>query len=424
MLPGEQDRAVSPPQKVRLAIGSTYLHEKSGKMLPRKDDYFSVRKLSRQEKGATYLIDQELQAAMCAAAGVTEKPTAVPVTVIGNASMGKDGKTPTLPESILFAEMARYSGNRRECACREFNAEGKGTAHQRKYETKQKKGEGKGTYKVLVSEQDIPCDPKTCPFATGAQNEGVPLCKPHVIANLLLPWASSVGTVAKFKTTGWANYYGMRNSLLAIALQTNGWLHDIPLFFVLEWARSSDGQLIPEVRFEFRGNVDELRLQTIPKLQAWQSSEGQLKALQAGVIESTLTLVEDVDDQEATQVEFFPEAAATGGTVSRLVVPEVPPVLQESPETVIEGDFGPIAPEDAPDSDAPLFPLSATVKETADALTALAGEEVAKSVWEGVAREYAQAPKDVGAREYARRANAWEVANREVLAGDADTLES
>lgn len=423
MLPRENERAIAPPQKVRLAIGSSVWNPKAGRMIPQKDDHFTVRRLSKQEKGATYIVDQELQAAMCEAAGVTEKPTAIPVTVIGNASMGLDGKTPTLPESILFSEMARYSGSRRECVCRQFGADGKGLAHRRYYETKQKKS-GTGTYKLLAREEDIACDPDTCPFATGVQNEGVPTCKPHVIANVLLPWAASVGTAAKFKTTGWTNYYGMRDSLFVIAMQTNGWLHDIPLMFVFDWARNTDGQLIPAVRFEFRGDVEELRAKAIPRLKEWQQSEGQLKALQAGIIESTLEIIEDPDEQEATQAEFYPEAAAPQkhGTASRIVVPEV---AREAPEGVVEGQWEPTPAPDEPTKPEPptgqdgpppeetppsgMFPVAPRAPlDIVNRFKDLGEVEAGRAILETARGHVGKgAPQDALFREYLRLAESW-----------------
>ncbi|MDD3492637.1 MAG: hypothetical protein PHZ19_03980 [Candidatus Thermoplasmatota archaeon] len=353
-LPGERDRPFSPPQKLRLAIGETY--QRGNQTLPRKADHWTVRRLSCQTgQKPTYIIDHELQALLCKAVGVTEKPTEVPVTVIGNATLDADGR-PHIPESILFGEMARYFGGRRECACGEWGADGRGTAHRRYYEQRKAKGADR-TYTVLTREEDVVCDPAACPFATGqhdlAKHEGVALCKPHVIASVMLPWAPSVGTAAKFKTTGWNSYFSMRDSLLTIALQTQGWLHEVPLALVLEWARSADGHLVPSVRFEFRGNVEELRRLTIPKLRAYQEQGDTIKQLQAGVVSAVHETLSDHDEAEATQAEFYPEAEAVNGQaraagrVSRLPVDD----------GIAEGEFEPEAePEPVPPAETDTSP--------------------------------------------------------------------
>ena len=307
-LPGENDRPPVPPMKYRLSIGEMATTS-SGKTAPRKMDYFQIRRLTRQGDKPTYVVDQPLQKALCAAVGVTEKPTIVPVTLVGNIEM-VNGK-PVIPESILFAEMARYWGGRRECCCKYWDPEtGVGTAKKRNYAKETRSGR---EVTVFTGEEEIACDPATCPYATGRHNiskySGIALCKPHVIASVCLPFAPSVGSAAKVKTTGWASYFGMRDSLLTIGLQTGGWLHDIPLFLVLDWGRSADGQAIPVLRFEYQGNVDALRDTMIPLLARWRGQDSVIKQLQASQVASTMDLIEDQDDQRVTNEEFFPETA-------------------------------------------------------------------------------------------------------------------
>jgi hypothetical protein len=361
-LPGEHDRPPVPPMKYRLSIGEV-APTSSGKTAPRKMDYFQIRRLTRQGDKPTYMVDQALQKAMCAASGVTEKPTAVPVTLVGNIEM-VDGK-PVIPESILFAEMARYWGGRRECCCKQWDEEtGVGTAKKRNYAKETRNGR---EVTVFTGEEEIACDPATCPFATGRHNigkyAGVALCKPHVIASVCLPFAPSVGSAAKVKTTGWASYFGMRDSLLTIGLQTGGWLHDIPLLLVLDWGRSADGQAIPILRFEYEGNVDALRDTMIPLLGRWKGQDNTIKQLQAGQVASTVDLVEDQDDQRATNAEFYPETAFERVEVrlERDPEPEVeaaPAIFTE--DNAIDGEFEPVETPDEQAIPGATEPLQAT----------------------------------------------------------------
>lgn len=331
-LPGEK-AVVVPPQSFRLAIGGTY--QKNGKTLPQKLDYWSVRRLAVQRgEKPTYIVDDAAQKIMCGAAGVQEKPVAIPVTVIGNPEL-KDG-LPVLPESILWARMARYSGGKCVCSCSNFDKDGKGTATERLYQEKQSgSGQYVKTYYVLAGTREQPCDPAACPYATGDHDQlkykGTPLCKPQVVASFGLPWFPIVGTVAKFKTTGWHSYRALRDSLLAISLQTGGWLHDLPnLWLVLDWEIAGNGQLVPSVRVEFRGNVAQLRDATQNIQGRWLKQEEQLKQLQAGVVEAVVEEEESPDEQVAHQVEFAPEGYS-----------QRPPIM--------EGEFEAETPEPDPE---------------------------------------------------------------------------
>jgi hypothetical protein len=307
-LPGE-NTTISPPQKFRLAIGETY--EKNGRMLPRKQDYITVRRLSVQSgQKPTYITDGPAQKMACTAAGVTEKPIALPISVIGNPET-KDGM-PTLPESILWSRMARYSGGKCCCSCQDFDGTGKGVATERIFEEKKSAGEYAKTYYVLAQTRERECDPQACPYATGDHDQvkykGTPLCKPQVVLSVGLPWYPVVGTVAKFKTTGWHSYRALRDSLLAIALQTGGWLHDLPnLWMVLDWELAGNGQLVPSVRIEYRGHVEQLREATTVTQGRWLKQETQLKQLQAGIVEVLVEEEESNAEQVAHQVEFAPE---------------------------------------------------------------------------------------------------------------------
>ena len=326
MLPRDnQSTSIRPPQRWRISVGETYQASgSSGLMIPRKLDYFTIRHLVKQGGRSTYVVDVAMQEKMCKAACVKEKPTAIPVRVIGNPSI--EGNRVVLPDSILFAEMAKYWGGRRECCCGAFGEDGTGIAMRRKYEEKTSP-DSKRKWNVKVGEVEIPCDPTTCPFATGnhgiSKYEGVKLCKPHVIANLDLPWSPAVGAMAKFVTTGWNSYQAMKDSLLFIAGRSGGWLHDLPLWLVLDIVRSGDN-LVPQVRFEFRGSVDALREVTIPSLQKWNMQEQTLKALQAGAVDTTYEVLNDPDVQAAEQVEFYPEGRSDVPVIDDPDVIDVP----------------------------------------------------------------------------------------------------
>lgn len=310
MLPNEDKRPFSPPQRYRLAIGCMTKNE-SGVKHPTKQGYFTIRRLSNQERSPSYVIDDAMQTAMCKAANVKEKPTEVPVSVIGNPYRDDAGAI-RLPESILFAEMARYTGGRRVCCCGNFDTDGAGVADLRTY-TKKSTKDGKREYTVLDREERVACDPKTCMWATGlhgiAKHEGVALCKPHVILTVVLHWAPSVGASAKLRTTGWSSYFGIRDSLLQVALQTGGWLHEVPLWLVHGWARNADGVLIPALHFEYKGTADDLRAKTLPARSRWSAQEAELKALGDGAAAATREFIADPADQVATQREFYPESS-------------------------------------------------------------------------------------------------------------------
>jgi len=316
-LPGESATIV-PPQRFRLAIGDTYI--KDGKLLPRKLDHWSIRRLSVQRgQKPQYVTDEPAQVALCKAAGVKEKPTAIPVALIGNPEL-VDGK-PRLPESIMWARMARYSGGKCVCSCGDFDDAGVGTASERLFEEKTSgSGQYVKKYYVLARTKERECNPEACPWATGDHSEakykGTPLCKPQVVLSVGLPWYPVVGTVAKFKTTGWHSYRALRDSILAISLQTNGWLHDIPdLWLVLDWEMAGNGQLVPSVRMEYHGQVQQLREATVAVQGRWVVQSDQLKQLQAGIAEGVVAEEEDPQEQAAHQVEFAPEGVEQRPTV-------------------------------------------------------------------------------------------------------------
>jgi hypothetical protein len=330
-LPGDRTRSIIPPQRFRLAIGET--RERNGRMLPTKLDYWSIRTLSVQSgQVPTYVVHPEAQAAMCVAAGVDEKPRAIPVTLIGNPVIDAEG-LPQLPESILWSRMARYSGGKCVCQCKTFGADGTGTATERQYQEKKSAGEHPKSYYLLAGEKQIQCNPAACPWATGdhsiAKYKGTPLCKPQVVLSVALPWFPVVGTVAKFKTTGWSSYSALRSSLLAIAAQTNGWLHELPnLWLVLDWERAGNGNMVPAVRMEYRGLPSQLRAMSADVQGRWLQQQEQLLQLGAGVVATVEHEEADEREQQAHQVEFVPEASSIPPVIDAEFSPEPEPEEQ------------------------------------------------------------------------------------------------
>lgn len=333
-LPSDNTRAVSPPQRWRLSIGETVAMG-DGRTRPQKLDYFTIRRLTYQRGQAPmYVVDPEMQALLEQAAGCTgrEKPKRIPVQVIGNASM-RDGK-PYLPESILFSELAWYGGGRTLCSCGEWDEDGIGQAIRPVYKTR---GAGDKVSHYRDGEQTVVCDPRTCPYRLGTHDlpkaKGTPVCKPHVILSVVLPWWPSVGGTAKLKTTGWNSYYGMRDSLLQIASNTGGWLHGLPLWLVFEW-KTSGGNMVPYLQFEVEGTQLALRDTVLDVQRLWVGQENELRQLQAGVVEDTRLLLSSREEQVATNREFYPETAEVDAApkARRVVVPSVVSATTEEPE--------------------------------------------------------------------------------------------
>lgn len=319
MLPSDLD-PIRPPMAYKLSIGE--VREKNGKTFPSKQDYFTIRRLSAQAgQSASYIIDQDMQARLCKAVGVADKPRVVPVSVIGNPSV-VDGR-PELPPSILWSRMAYYWGAKCVCACGEFGPDGTGTAIRKQWEDVAH-GEKKAT--KLKQETTVACDPKACPLATGLHTVeryyGTPLCKPQIAASFVLPFAPTIGTVAVLKTTGWKTYAALRSSLITIAESTNGWLHRVPLNLVYGYGRASDGKLVPALHIEFAGDEDALLAEVRRVKGRYLGQMEEIKRLEAGVVLALEAQSADPVEEAAFQAEFAPEGDGQDVTDAEFVPDE------------------------------------------------------------------------------------------------------
>ncbi len=393
MLPGEHERGVRPPQAYRIAIGHMEKN-REGKTYPAGDDFFSIRRLSMQAKERpTYVVDQALQEALCAQVGIKDgKPTVCPVSVLGNPipqdyvdSDGNQRKRMVLPPSILWARMARYWGGRCLCYCEEFDAEQTGKATQRVWKEHSKtRGEKTTKWYTLAEEKRVDCDPKNCPWATGMHGqspyEGTPLCKPQIIASFTLPFAPVTGSVAQFRSTGWHSYFALRDSLLLIAAENGGWLHQLPFRLIFGYAAASSGRTVPAIRVEFAGEPRILRA-TTEKVQSEYlgqerqlvSAQHDLKQLQAGIVEGIIEDLQDPAQEEAFQAEFQPEGDRQP-LPADVLEGEVEKVAEGETETEEEG-----APEELPaepSKEEPAFDLPlATEASLTDKMAVLEWDE-------------------------------------------------
>lgn len=307
------------PQSYRIQIGE------QGERAPVKLDYIIVTKLANSSGKPRYVRDAELTKALqdyLKQAGVkdVEKPTSIPVMVIGN--LNDDG---TVPDEILRTEMAYYGAGTRVCYCDNFrlktddeaDADGLsvplddesissyiGVAVRKKYE---KVTKGDKELKQLVGVEHVPCNPAKCPYAQGThnitKNAGQKLCKPRGQVALFLPFAPRVGAVAKFVTTSWNSCRYLDSTLRAIGSFTNGWLAMIPLRLTLNWksAQTPMGvQRIPIVYFERDGNVIDLQTKALEVGSAWTNLEGQIKLLSDGAKQV-------MDDNERPEPDLYPD---------------------------------------------------------------------------------------------------------------------
>lgn len=396
MLPHQYDRPLTPPQRLRISIGETKTSTRTGNDYPSKVDHFRLLRMEftpGQGQKPKYTLDENLQKLAAKdtldllpatdpdrAGSAQGKPRALRVRVIGNPFMvdipqadGTTKRLPDLPPEIMYSSLSHYQGGRRICHCDHFGPEGTGEALRRNFVRKRKAKAGddndeKNWYWVEEAGERIVCDPTTCPLATGAHEvkgyEGVKLCKPQVILTCTIPWMPSVGAAAKLKTTSWYSHGTLRNSLLHIALQTGGWLHDIDLWLVLDWLRAGDNNLVPAMRFEYKGNVhallpegngparpvlesggvDLLRAKAQETRAKWLGDEIRLQQLRSGVLSENLRLLKDVDEQRLDNAEFIPE---TAHTIIDLTAVAPAQVLEENlpPEGTCEPEEVDVQPE-------------------------------------------------------------------------------
>jgi len=287
--------------------------------------------------------------------------------------------------------MARYSGGKCCCTCGDFDTEGKGIATERLFTEKTSgTGQYQKTYYVLAGKKERECDPEACPWATGDHDivkyKGTALCKPQVVLSAGLPWFPVVGTVAKFKTTGWHSYRALRDSLLTIAMQsvdvfTNEdpipWLHDLPnLWLVLDWELAGNGQLVPSVRVEYRGQVGQLRAKVIDVQGKWLKQGEVIKQLQSGIVQAVEEDEEKPEEQESHQAEFAHPGYDVRPPIIDGDVEDAAPEEPEQPEDlgeelVLQPPPDPPKPDaitDLPAMNAAMKQLGITTKAKAESL--------------------------------------------------------
>lgn len=388
-LPGEDVRPVKPPTGVRIAIGETYFNEKVKKELPRKIDHF--RACHMQMTGKHYVVNEQWQDIISKLAGVTDrKPTRIPIRLVGNPTVDPDTGRMEIPREVLFARTAFYWGNRCRCSCEDAGSgHGKATWHnfEEKKATGQNDGEQIGKDMVVFGGEvvkHVNCCPATCKYFLGTHGlqgyEGKPICVPQVIFGFSIPELCGVGELAIFKTRSWRSHEAIKGSLLWIAAQTGGWLHELPYtYLVLRFEHGKKGP-IPVVRVTFEPPVNLaatkrlegldqrllqlasapckdfseveavsrqmqaiqeeadairaaanpvaiLRRESFAVRRVWMGQEEELKRLQAGLPD--LAAYEELPAlQEAWNSEFVPE------TVEETGEPPFTPTAEPEPDTI------------------------------------------------------------------------------------------
>ena len=139
-----------------------------------------------------------------------------------------------------------------------------------------------------------------------------PDVKPHGVLTVLVDGQNSVGSVYRYRTTGWNSINGMLASLALcseIAKRAGGRIAFLPmkLIYSFKW-QTPKGQAtkkkIPVVTCEFRGDVEELQAQSKQAMQYLASGTEDVKQLASANIY-------DADDETAEEqrdiaAEFYP----------------------------------------------------------------------------------------------------------------------
>ncbi len=330
-LPREEQHVQKASQEWRLSVG-----EKTGNST-RNLRFWMLKKRHREQGGkATYLIDKEAQARLVEMAGEAQ-PKVLCCSVIGNpvADDLRPGKM-TVPDSIVFREIAMFGNGRRLCYCQDPQAP-KPMCHRAIQETVTRNGK---TFKQITGYEDRPCTRDHPDKPCLAFNSDPPKCKPHIIVPLYLPWTGKSGA-AVYRTTGWTAWGSMLDSLLQIAAMTNGWLHGLPLELVYEEHQLAAGPWVPAPRFRynvtsaqkalteanemkalFEGEEEEeeedglphiagpslhgMILAEVQKLRDLYQGGPAIQASQEEVAEAIASTLTDPVEQRETQEEFWP----------------------------------------------------------------------------------------------------------------------
>ncbi len=348
-MPGEDLIPDISPQDVVLSFSETKTEasKRAGKQAAgQRLYYWRILRRSRQPGGkADYNEDKELQALLCRENG-NDRPQYVPCVVFGNpvADPSREDKL-TLPDSIVFRELAMFQGAKPICRCNQATELNRVAQFAILEPGKDSRGnalktpEGKPIMKK-VGEKSRECLGAKCPDRIAAK------CKPHIVVNLYLPWAR--GICAKFRCASVVTFGSMRSSLLDIAGMTGGVLHGVPLEMVWDeiWV-DNPGAWVPQIRFRPHVQDASRLLEEGNRLLQLQSSSAnaaaQVKRLQEQSRTAIVKFMDDPAEQKAFAQEYHPNQQQ-GAPVIIEGQYEVETPEAETPAPATEPEPAPAAP--------------------------------------------------------------------------------
>jgi hypothetical protein len=303
-LPREQEHVTQASQEWRLSVGV-----KAGNSV-KKLGYWMLTRRHRETGGKCIYVKDEAMQALLETKCSDAQPKVLPCSLIGNPV--EDELRPghlTMPDSIIFREIAMFGAGRRLCYCQNPDAP-KPLAHRAVQEQVTRSGK---TFKQITGYQELPCSRDNPDKPCQAFSADPPKCKPHIIVPLYLPWSGSTGACV-YRTTGWTAFDSMLDSLTAIAHMTGGWLHGLPLELVYEERQVGINQYwVPAPRFRLVTTDARAALAAGKDMRQLMLADGGAERLQArsetvraGI---TATLADPVEQRE-TQEEFWPGAGA------------------------------------------------------------------------------------------------------------------
>ena len=141
-----------------------------------------------------------------------------------------------------------------------------------------------------------------------------PNVKPQGILTVLVDGQHSVGTVYRFRTTGWNSIKGMLASLslcAEISKRAGGRIAFLPMTLVYRTKEVTPKgerykKTIPVITVEFRGTIEELQ-QKSKEATTYLGTSGDIPQLVGGVVYDPDA--ETPEEQEDVRAEFFPDAA-------------------------------------------------------------------------------------------------------------------
>ncbi len=256
-----------------------------------------------------------------------EKPSAVPIRVMGNPVMIAGEWT--LPSHVLRCELAYKLARGTICHCSDLRVKSDeeakadnltppldgsrmayliGEAEEMLYD---EDAEGRP---VLRGKTTKVCNPARCPRFQG-KTQGK--CKPDMTFIFQAPWLSRYGPWMAFKSTSYRSYQGIRSTLTTISLATNGWLFDLPLWLCTRIERTGDFhnpvcwiEYRVDANGEFEPEADELHAMlqgaAMGIQERWMSGDERMKELTAAQEEIEMAGPEDAE-AAADMHEFHPD---------------------------------------------------------------------------------------------------------------------